>query len=317
LADLQQFHDELVNIDKSNPPSWFRQTLFDTLRPILSFASFRVGVLGESSLAGILGVPLRTTATPLNQVLFPFLPTSPDPKTVIAEAVQVHLIDAIEEYSKILKSLIPLFTTFSKACVALSEEQAAVVPRIMDDSPGPQPTTGDQCMTAWNGVKDAGTNFINLLSGGGVAGGVASTKTSGEKSVRMTTTDRTSMTPGDVTATFGPPSEASTTLPEMSATTGQIVANFNKILTLPFVEYVLYLQGLIICLILTPSALKVTDLNGIESSVYSIMINCKRQYEALQGTTVEIVRELNAYSILQEVTIRVKLLIPKFLSLCL
>ena len=243
MADLQQFHDELVNIDKSDPPSWFRQTLFDTLRPILSFASFRDGVLGESSLAGILGVPLKTTATPLNEVLFPLFPTNPDPKTVIAEAVQVHLVDAIEEYSKTLKSLIPLFTTFSKACIALSEEQAGIVPRIMDDSPGPQPTTGDECMTAWNGVKDAGNNFIRLLSGGGVAGGVASTKTLVEKSIRMTTTetttDRTSMTPGDVTATFGPPSEASTTLPEMSATTGQIVANFNKILTLPFVEYVL------------------------------------------------------------------------------
>ena len=227
MADLQQFHDELVNIDKSNPPLWFHQTLFDTLKPILSFASFRDGVEGQASLAGILGLSLTTTATPLNRVLFPFFPTSPDPKDVIGEAVQVYLIDAIEEYSKTLKNLIPLFTTFSETCVVLSEEQAAIVPRIMEDSPGTPPTTGDQCMTAWKGVKDAGNDFIQSLSGGGL---VASTKTLAAKSFRLT--------PGDVTAAFGPPSDASAALPEMSATTSQIVANFNKILTLPFIEYV-------------------------------------------------------------------------------
>lgn len=31
------------------------------------------------------------------------------------------------------------------------------------------------------------------------------------------------------------------------------------------------------------------------------MLSCKRQYEVLQGKTVEIVRDLNAYSLLQEV----------------
>ena len=167
--------------------------------------------------------------TPLNQVLFPLFPTNPNPKDVIGKAVQVYLVDAIEEYSKTLKHLIPLFKIFSETCVALSEEQAAIVPRIMEDSPGTPPTTGDQCMTAWKGVKDAGNEFIQSLSGGGL---VASTKTVAAKASRLT------VTPGDVTAAFGPPSDASTTLPEMSATTGQIVANFNKILTLPFVEYV-------------------------------------------------------------------------------
>ena len=81
-------------------------------------------------------------------------------------------------------------------------------------------------MTMWNGVIDAGTNFINLLSGSGVA----SMKVLAAKSFQMT--------PGDMTAAFGPPSNASTMLPEMSVTTGQIVANFNKILTLPFIKYV-------------------------------------------------------------------------------
>jgi len=158
---------------------------------------------------------------------------------MIAEAVQVHLVDAIKKYSDTLKSLIPLFTTFSETYVVLSEEQAAIVPRIMDDTPGPQPTTGDQCMTAWNGVEDVGTDFIHLLSGGAVAGGkVASEKTLAAKSFQMMTTDRTSKTPGDVTAIFGPPSDTPGVLPEMSATTGQIVANFYKILALPFVEYV-------------------------------------------------------------------------------
>jgi len=42
-------------------------------------------------------------------------------------------------------------------------------------------------------------------------------------------------------------------------------------------------------------------MEGAETSVYSVMLNCKRQYETLQGTTVEIVRELNAYSLLQKV----------------
>ena len=227
MADLKQFHDELVNIDKSNPPSWFHQTLFDTLRPILSFASFRDGVEGQASLAGILGLSLTRTTTPLNRVLFPFFPTTPDPKNAIGEAVQMYLVDAIEEYSRTVKNLIPLFTTFSETCLALSEEQAAIVPRIMEDSPGTPPTAGDQCMTAWNDIKDAGNNFIQSLSGGGL---VASTKTLAAKSFQLT--------PGDVTAAFGPPSDTSATLPEMNATTGQIVANFNKILTLPFIEYV-------------------------------------------------------------------------------
>ena len=80
-------------------------------------------------------------------------------------------------------------------------------------------------MTMWNGVIDAGTNFINLLSGGGVA----SMKALAVKSFQMT--------PSDMTVAFGPPSDASTMLPEMSATTGQIVTNFNKILTLLFIKY--------------------------------------------------------------------------------
>jgi hypothetical protein len=42
-------------------------------------------------------------------------------------------------------------------------------------------------------------------------------------------------------------------------------------------------------------------MDGVETSVYSVMLNCKRQYETLQGTTVETVRELNAYSLLQKV----------------
>ena len=227
MADLQQFHDELVDIDKSNPLLWLHQSLFDTLRPILSFASFRNGFEGESSLAAILDVSLKMTSIPLKEVLFPFFPTNLDPRTVIAKAVKVHLVDAIEEYLKSLESFIQLITTFSETYVVLSEEQAATVPRIMDDSPGTQRTTGYKCLTAWNSVKDAGSIFIHLLSGGGVARGrVPSRKT-----------------PGNVTAAFGPPYDASTTLPEMSATTGQIIAkNFNKIFTIPFIEYVPWFQ---------------------------------------------------------------------------
>ena len=74
-------------------------------------------------------------------MLLPFFPTSPDPKDVIGEAVQMYLVDAIEEYSRTLKNLIPLFTT-SETCVAFSEEQAAM-PRIMEDFPGTPPTAGD------------------------------------------------------------------------------------------------------------------------------------------------------------------------------
>ena len=50
------------------------------------------------------------------------------------------------------------------------------------------------------------------------------------------------------------------------------------------------------------SDLKVTDVDGVETSVYTVMVNCKRKYEALQGKTVEIVRDLNAYSLLQDVS---------------
>lgn len=239
LANLQKFLTELSTVDKSNPPAWFHQTLFDTLRPILSFASFRDGVVGESSLAGILGLPIATVNTPLNKVLFPLFPRNPNPKIAIGKAVQENLIDAIQAYSSTIGSLTPLFSTFADTCVTLAAEQAAVVPRITDNSPGKQPTTGTQCIAAWNGVIDAATGFINLLSGGGSASAsTASTKSLGQKSFRVETIGAASLTPGDVTAAFGPPSDASTTLPEMSATTGQIVSNFNKILTLPFVEYV-------------------------------------------------------------------------------
>lgn len=154
LLDLQQFYVELVNIDKSNPPLWFHQTLFNSLRHILSFTSF----LGRILACWYTRRFPQMTSTPLKQVLFLTFPTSPDPKAVIAEAViaeavQVNLANAIEKYSKTLKSLIPLFTTFSEIYILLSDEQAATVPRILDDSPGTHATTGGQCMSAWNGTK--------------------------------------------------------------------------------------------------------------------------------------------------------------------
>ena len=231
---MQKFLTELSTVDKSNPPAWFHQTLFDTLRPILSFASFRDGVVGESSLAGILGLPIATVNTPLNRVLFPLFPPNPNPKVVIGKAVQENLVDAIQAYSTVIGSLTPLFSTFEDTCVCLAAEQAAIVPRIKDNSPGEPPATASDCIAAWNGVSDAANGFINLLSGGGSA----SASTASTKSVQLAATRTASVAPGDVTAAFGPPSDASTTLPEMSATTGQIVENFNKILSLPFVEYV-------------------------------------------------------------------------------
>lgn len=224
------FLDELVNVDKSNPPAWINQSLFNTLRPIVSFANFRDGVVGESSLAGVLGLPISMVSTPLNRILFPLFPTSPDPKEVIAKAVQEHLVGAIEAYSSTITSLIPLFSTFGDTYAVLAEEQAAVVPRMRADAPGTPPATAEQCIAAWNGVRDAATNIIDLLSGGGA------TKSGATESFRAAATDAAPVSPGDVTAAFGPPSKATETLPEMSATTGQIVANFNKILTLPFVE---------------------------------------------------------------------------------
>lgn len=179
LANLQNFLDQLSTVDKSNPPAWFHQTLFATLRPILSFASFRDGIVGESSLAGILGLPIATVNTPLNKVLFPFFPHDPIPKVVIGEAVQENLIDAIQAYaSTIDKSLSPLFSTFADTYETLAVEQAAVVPRIADNSPGKLPTTGTQCIAAWNGVIDAATGFIDLISGGGSASTLAASKKS-------------------------------------------------------------------------------------------------------------------------------------------
>ncbi|KAF8326918.1 hypothetical protein F5887DRAFT_899433 [Amanita rubescens] len=70
----------------------------------------------------------------------------------------------------------------------------------------------------------------------------------------------------------------------MSATTGQIVANFNTILTQPFIDQ-----------------LKVTDKNGSEIAMSTVMLTCKKKYETLQGVTVDIVRELDAYALLQKV----------------
>lgn len=289
LDGLQKFLSELASIDKSNPPTWFHQTLFDTLVPILSFASFRPGVTGQSSLAGILGLSLKTVSTPLNEVLFPFLPTKPDPKTAITEAIQTHLVEAINQYKQMVEDLIPIFTLFADALVMLSDEQRAIVPRIKENAPGPKPTTGDQCVAAWTGVKNAATTFIHLLSGN--TDSTSSTTTPAPKpfqvkdlAVHSAPSSKSSpIAPGDVTAAFGPPSMASQTLPQMGTTTGQIVMNFNKILTLPFIDQ-----------------LKVTDANQGETSVYNVMLNCKKKYEKLQETTVSIVRDLNSYGLLQE-----------------
>jgi hypothetical protein len=224
---LNNFLTELKNIDKAHPPAWFKQTLFDSLRPLLSFASFRPGIEGQSILAGILGLPLSMVNTPLNKVLFPY------PKVVIAEAVQKNLVDPITKYGQLIRDLIPLFEPFQAACITVSEEQAAVAQRIKDNTPGPEPTTADQCTAAWNNVQNAGNGFINY-----VAGGSSANTASTGKSFRLKSFDAQAepISPGDITKAFGPPSYASTTLPEMSATTGQIVANFNEILTQPFIE---------------------------------------------------------------------------------
>ncbi len=233
IDGLNNFLTELKNIDKAHPPAWFKQTLFETLTPILSFASFRPGIEGQSILAGILELSLSMVNTPLNKVLFPFFPFPPDPKVVIAEAVQNNLVDPITKYGQLIRDLIPLFEPFQAACITVSQEQAAVAPRIRDNAPGPEPATADQCTAAWNDVKNAGNAFINY-----VAGGSSANAASTEKSFRLKTfaAQAEPISPGDVTKAFGPPSYASTTLPEMSATTGQIVANFNKILTQPLIE---------------------------------------------------------------------------------
>jgi hypothetical protein len=233
IDGLNNFLTELKNIDKAHPPAWFKQTLFDTLVPILSFASFRPGVEGQSILAGILGLSITMVNTPLNKVLFPFFPLPPYPKVVIAEAVQKNLVDPITKYGQLIRDLIPLFEPFQVACITVSQEQAAVAPRIRDNAPGPEPTTADQCTAAWNDVKNSGNAFINYVSGGSSASAPST-----EKSFRLTTfaAQAEPISPGDVTKAFGPPSCVPTTLPEMSATTGQIVANFNKILTQPFIQ---------------------------------------------------------------------------------
>lgn len=234
IDGLKEFLTELKNVDRSNPPQWFTQTLFDTLTPILSFAHFRPGVTGQSTLATVLGLPLTMVSTPLRKVLFPFVPLPPDPKLVIATAVQKYLIEAIENYGQIIQDLIPLFRPFQDACISVSQEEAAVAPRIKDNAPGPEPATADQCIAAWNGVHAAGNAFIDLLSGGS-----STNETSAAKFFRLkaeVVAQANPVTPVDVTKAFGPPASATTTLPEMSATTGQIVANFNTILTQPFIE---------------------------------------------------------------------------------
>jgi len=47
--------------------------------------------------------------------------------------------------------------------------------------------------------------------------------------------------------------------------------------------------------------LKVTDKNGDEIAISTVMLTCKKKYETLQGVTVDIVRELDAYALLQKV----------------
>ncbi len=49
------------------------------------------------------------------------------------------------------------------------------------------------------------------------------------------------------------------------------------------------------------SQLKVTDKNGDEIAISTVMLTCKKKYETLQGVTVDIVRELDAYALLQKV----------------
>jgi len=196
IDGLNNFLTELKNIDKAHPPPWFKQTLFDTLIPILSFASFRPGIQGQSILAGILGLSLSMVNTPLNKLLFPFFPIPPDPKVVIAEAVQKNCVDAITKYGQVIRDLIPLFEPFELACITVSQEQAAVAPRIKDNAPGPVPTTADQCTAAWNDVQNAGNGFINYVAGGSSAN-AASTETSKSPAAQAEP-----ISPGDVTKAF-------------------------------------------------------------------------------------------------------------------
>ena len=106
---------------------------------------------------------------PLNKVLLPFFLLPPDPKVVIAEAVQKNLVDPITKYGQLIRDLIPLFEPFQAACIIVSQEQAAVAPRIKDNAPGPEPTTADQCTAAWDDVQNGGNGFLNYVAGGSSA----------------------------------------------------------------------------------------------------------------------------------------------------
>jgi len=137
-----------------------------------------------------------------------------------------------------------------------------------------QIVTAQEAADAWTAVGPAADAFISLVVSGSISGGPSMLSASAvSKAVRAqlavqpkakvfnakqlfrggsgsksaaagvralaAAAPPVTITQADVTKDFGPPPAYSTqTLPEMSATTGKIEADFQKILTLPFIEYV-------------------------------------------------------------------------------
>lgn len=84
---------------------------------------------------------------------------------------------------------------------------------------------------------------------------------------------------------LSPPSYITATLAGLAEGTDQVSKKFDEILTMPFIN-----------------ELKVTAVDGSQSSVNAVMLDCKKKYQDLQARTLPIVRDLASYANVQQVS---------------
>ena len=172
-------------------------------------------------------------------------------------------------------NLVHLFTAVSAVMLAVKRDIELFAQSMPGASTSTTKiVTAQEAADAWTAVGPAANGFISLVASGSVSGGLSTLSASaiskvvraqlaiqpkakvfnskqlfragaGNKSVAASVkavaaaVPPITITQADVTKDFGaPPAYSAQTLPEMSATTGKIEADFQKIMTMPFIEYV-------------------------------------------------------------------------------
>ncbi|KAI9106323.1 hypothetical protein DFS34DRAFT_589564 [Phlyctochytrium arcticum] len=313
-------------------PPYYQQSIFEIVAPIMApIATFSDSVSGKALLADLLDLTVDNVTQPLERVFHP-PPSTKAPNVtpeMVANAITRRLISPIQSYEGTLQDIITDFGAMVNILSAVSGGMTAVSRGIEQFGQGEQststaqPVTAKEAAAAWTAVGPAADAFVNLVASGRGSSGsttlsaravakpsllkaakqqVFSEKKSERPHAMMAAapSPNVSITVKDVTSAFGaPPAYSAETLPEMTATTGKIAANFTKIMTLPFIEYVPSNCVFTLTYVVS-SQLKVTGADAKETSLSAVMLGCKTKYEALQLKTIPIVRDLHSYSVLQQ-----------------